>query len=217
MSLCFLIFNHLRMARANTLVIGITGTMTSGKGAIRYFLIDRGFKSIRHTRPILKEGLKRKLDMTNRQNWLDICVELRKRKGHEILAKQAEKKIKEGERYLVCPIRHPADITYLKKKYNALIFFIDAPFDKRYTRTFMKELGAGLSKEQFKQKDEFEHNPSGKDKEYLPNLNACKKLSDEIIINKGSLTKLNQDLQKILFKYKIPDIEDTGAYEDFEI
>jgi len=143
------------MARAKTLVIGITGTMTSGKGAIRYFLIDKGFKSIRHTRPVLQEGLKRKSDMSDRANWLKLTVELRKKKGFDVLARLASDKIKEGERFLVCPIRHPSDIKYLKEKYNALIIFVDSPFKSRYTRTFMKELGGGLTEEEFKKKDEF--------------------------------------------------------------
>jgi dephospho-CoA kinase len=205
------------MPRAKTLVIGITGTMTAGKAAIRYFLIDKGFKSIRHTRPILKEGLARKLDMSDRQHWLDIVIEMRKKRGMDVLAQLATEQIKEGERYLVCPLRHPADIKLLKKKYNALILFIDAPSKMRYTRTLMKELGSGLTEAQFIKKDKFEHNPTGADKKYLPNIAACKKLADEVLINDGSLTELNKKLETILRKYKIPELVDTGAYEDFEI
>lgn len=205
------------MPRAKTLVIGITGTMTSGKGAIRYFLINKGFKSIRHTRPILKEGLRRKADMSDRQNWLNISVEMRKKKSVGILARLASKQIKEGDRFLVCPIRHPADIKFLKEKYNALIIFVDSPIKSRYTRTFMKELGGGLTEEEFKKKDEFEHNPTGKDAKYLPNITACKKLADELITNDGSLTQLNKKLESILRKYKIPELLDKEVYEDFEI
>jgi len=205
------------MVKAKNIVIGITGTMTSGKAAIRYFLIDRGFISIRFTRPILNEGLKRKKDMTNRDNWLKILAEIRRKKGTDILSKMASKKIKENERYVVCPIRYPEDIKYFKKLYNALVIFIDAPFDTRYKRTLVKELGSNMSKDEFKKKDKFEASPTGKDKKYLPDMNGCRKLADEIIMNDGSLNKLNEKLEKILRKYKIPDLINTDSYDDFDI
>lgn len=205
------------MPRAQTLVIGVTGTMTSGKAAIRYFLVDRGFKSIRHTHSILREGLRLGKEMSKRENWVEVGVKMRKEKGIDILAQLSAKKIKEGERYVVCPLRHPADIKFLKEKYTALIIFVDAPFKTRYIRTLLKEQGAGLTEKDFKRKDEVENAPSGKDKKFLTNINACKKLADEIIMNDKGLSLLNQKLDAILRKYKIPDIEDTGAYEDFDI
>ncbi len=205
------------MVKAKNIVIGITGTMTSGKAAIQYFLVDRGFKSIRFTRPILKEGLKRKYDMTNRKNWLKILVGIRKENGIDVMARYAANKIKENERYVICPIRTPIDIKYLKKKYNALIIFIDAPFEVRYKRTFLKELGSNITKAEFRKKDDFENNPSGKNLKFLPNISECKKLADEIIINDGNLNELNEKLEKILRKYKIPNLIDTDSYDDFDI
>ncbi|MBN2015876.1 hypothetical protein JW766_03505 [Candidatus Dojkabacteria bacterium] len=205
------------MVKLNNIIIGITGTMTSGKGALQYFLVDRGFKAIRNTQPILDEGLKQKEDMSNRQNWLDILVDLRKKQGLGVLAKKASEQIQKDERYVICPIRHPADIKLLKEDYNALIIFVDAPFETRYRRTFLKEISAGMSKEEFKKKDDFEHSPDGADKEYLPNINECKKLSDEVIINDGSLNELNEKLERILRNHKIPDLEDTDSFDDFDM
>jgi dephospho-CoA kinase len=205
------------MVQAKNIIIGITGTMTSGKGALKYFLVHRGFKSIRNTSLILAEGLKKRVDMSNRDNWLDLVVELRKKQVMEVLSKESEKNIKENNRYVICPIRHPADIKYLKDKYNALIIFIDSPYKMRYRRTLLKGLGSGLKEGDFKKKDEFEYSPTSKDKKYLPNISKCKKLSDEIIINDKSLNDLNKKLERILRKYKIPAIEDTGAYEDFDM
>ncbi|MDD3647083.1 MAG: hypothetical protein PHS44_01090 [Candidatus Dojkabacteria bacterium] len=202
---------------AGTLVIAVTGTMTSGKAAVKYFLVDKGFQYIRHTDPILQEGLKRKLDMKDRQNWIDVLVDMRKKEGMDILSKKASKLITEGERYVICPIRHPAEIEYLKKKYDALVIFVEADFDTRYKRTFLKELGGGMTKEEFKAKDDQENNPKGPDREYLPNLSACKKLADIVIDNDGSLNDLNLKLTKFLEKRQITDIVDTGTFDDFEI
>ncbi len=205
------------MVQAQNIIIGITGTISAGKAALRYFLVDRGFKSIRLTRPIFEEGLKRKIDLSNRENWINLDIELRKKNGMNFLAKKATKRIKEKERYVICPIRHPTDIKYLKDNYNALIIFVDAPFKTRFKRTFLKELGGGLTEKEFKSKDDCENNPEGKDKKYSSNISACKKLSDEIIINNKSLNYLNQQLEKILRKYKIPDLVDTTTYEDFDM
>jgi dephospho-CoA kinase len=208
------------MVDAKRIIIGVTGTMTSGKGALQYFLVNRGFLYIRNTAPILDEGLKSKTDMKDRENWLKILVELRKKEGLEVLTKRAEKKMSEDEesdRFVVCPIRHPADITYLKKKYNALIIFIDAPFKLRYRRTLIKELGSGLTEEEFKKKDDFEKNPTGENAGYLPNIEECRKLADEVITNDKTLNDLNDSLDKVLRKHNIPDFVDSEAFEDVDI
>lgn len=202
------------MVQSNKLVIVITGTMTSGKGALSFFLINRGFKFIRHTQPILDYGLKRKLDMSNRTNWIKSSIEMKKTKGMDILSKLTSKEITEGERYVVSPVRYPSDIKYYKEHYNALILYIDSPFKDRYKRTLMKEIQKPISMAEFKLKDSEEWDPAGKDSEFKPNIKACKRLSDEIIINDKSLNELNTKLEKILRKYKIPDIEDTESYED---
>ena len=69
------------MVKSNTPVIIITGPMSSGKGALNFFLINRGFFFIRHTKPIFERGLKENLDMNDRKNWLDIVVRMRKKMG----------------------------------------------------------------------------------------------------------------------------------------
>lgn len=190
--------------------------MTSGKDAVRYFLVSRGFNSIRLTAPILKEGLKKKYDMSDRKNWLLLLKALRKKEDLDTLARKAAKKIKDDKRYVICPIRHPADMKYLKENYRTIIIFVDAPYKTRYRRTFLKELGAKLSESEFKEKDRKEHKPTGDDKEYLPNMSECKKLSDEIIVNDSSLNELNVKLERIMRKYKIAEIEDKGYLEGFD-
>jgi hypothetical protein len=81
----------------------------------------------------------------------------------------------------------------------------------------LKELGSKLSESEFKEKDIKEHKPTGDDKEYLPNMNECKKLSDEIIINDSTLNELNVKLERIMRKYKIAEIEDKGYLEGFDV
>ena len=202
---------------SSKLVILITGTMTAGKAALKYFLVDKGFKYIRHTDPILQEGLSKKIDMKKRENWIKVLVDMRKRDGNEVLSKLADEKVKDGDRFVICPIRHPEDIKYFKKRYNTIIIFIDAPFDIRYKRTFLKEMGSTLTKEEFKKKDDKENNPNGIYKEYLPNINECRKLADHIINNDSSLNDLNKDLEDFLRSKGITALIDTGAYDDFEM
>lgn len=191
--------------------------MTSGKGAVRYFLIDKGFKSIRHTKPLLDEALKKGIDVKDKNKWVRLATELREEKEIDFLAKKSAEQIEENERYVICPLRHPADIKYLKDKYDAIILYIDAPFDTRYKRTLMKEFETGLTIEEFKKRDEQENSPTGDDKKYKININECKKLADEIVMNDGSINDLYQRLEDILRKYQIPSIEDRGQYEDFDM
>lgn len=205
------------MNRAKTLVICITGTMTSGKDALRFFLTNYGFKSIRHTSPIFEFGEKNGFDMTKRENWIKADILIRKKNGLDGLAKIVSKEIKEGERYIICPVRHPADIKYFKEKFNAIVFYIDAPFDLRYRRTMLKELGSNLTKDEFKKKDDEEMFPTGKDKKFKTNILECKKYADEIINNDSTLNQLNENVVNLMRKYKIPVSEDMGVYEDFEV
>lgn len=205
------------MARAKTLIVGITGPMTSGKGAVRYFFIDKGFKSIRHTKPLLDEAAKRKVDVKDKEKWINLATELRKEKGLDVLAKLSEEQIEEDERYVVCPLRHPADIKYLKEKYDAIIIYVDAPFDTRYKRTLMKEFDAGLTEEDFKRRDDEENSPTGPDAKYKININECKNLADEYIMNDGPINELYKKLEDIMRKYSIPEMQDTGQYEDFDM
>ncbi len=203
--------------RTKTLIIVISGTMTSGKGAVQYFLSSKGFKSIRFTRPVLHEGLKRQLNMTEKKNWEKITIEMRKKHGKDILARMASKLIKPGERYVICPVRYSVDIQYLKEKYNPIVIFVDAPFEKRYRRTFLKDPSINLSLDDFKKIDQNEKYPKDPDREYKSNIEECRKLKDVEINNDGTLNDLNAKLETILRKYNISEVKDDGVYEDFEM
>lgn len=199
------------------IVICITGTMASGKGAVQYFLINKGFKHIRITDPIFEEMKLKKLSPNERKNWVNIDKEMRKKSGKDALAQIASKKIEQGERYVVCPIRHPEDIKYMKKNYKAKVIFVDAPIEDRFKRTYYKEVPSSMTLEEFKKRDDAENNPSGEEKEFLTNINECKKLSDFIIENKGTLNQLNNEVDKIMRSIGIPDTQDESIYEDFEM
>ncbi len=205
------------MSNTKPLVIGLTGTMTSGKGAVQYFLVDRGFTYIRHTEPIFSKGEEKGLDMSDRKNWIKIAVEMRKEKGKEVFAKMAADRIKQDDRYVIAPLRYSEDIKYLKDKFDAIILYIDAPLETRYKRTFLSEKGIGMTKDEFMKRNDFECNPTGDDKELLPNVSKCKDLADEIVINDGSLNELNEKLEKIFRKYKIANVEDKGYQEGFDV
>ncbi len=191
--------------------------MTSGKGAVRYFFIDKGFKSIRHTKPLLDEAMKRKIDVKDKERWLNLSTEMRREQGLDILSKISAEQIEEDERYVVCPLRHPADIKFFKEQYDALIIYVDAPFDTRYKRTLMKDFDTVLTEEEFKRKDEEENDPTGPDAKYKANINACKELSDEYVMNDGSINDLYKKLEDIMRKHSIPEMHDTGQYEDFDM
>jgi len=205
------------MIQIKNIIICITGTMTSGKAALKYFLVDRGFKAIRHSQLLVQEGKKLGYDMTNKNNSSKVSVLLRKKYGLDILSKTSATEIRNQERYVICPIRYSRDLKFFKDRYNALIIFTDAPFEIRYRRTKLKNIEEKLTIKEFKKIDNFEQDPTGKDKKYLPDINSCRKLSDEIIINNKSLDYMNQKLEKILRKYRIPDLEDTDTYEDFDV
>lgn len=205
------------MSLPKTIVILMTGPIASGKGAAKYFLVNKGFTHIRLTDPIIDEIEKKNLDPTDRSNWLKIVVDMRKKEGKDALAKKASEKIEEGGKYVIDPVRYPEDIEYFKKKYNAFVFYIDAPYDVRYKRTYYNPSGYGMSKEEFKKRDERETNPTGPEADYLPNIAKCKEMADFEVQNDGNLDHLSERLEELMQKLNIPMFQDEFYTEGVDM
>lgn len=205
------------MALPKTIVILMTGPIASGKGAAKYYLVNKGFSHIRLTDPIIDEIEQQRLDPTERENWLKVAVDMRKKNGKSVLAEMASKRIKDGGKYVIDPLRYPEDIKFFKENYDAFTFFIDAPPEVRYKRTYYNPNGYGISKEEFKRRDDREMNPSGKDKEFLPNINECKELSDFVVENDGNLDHLNERLDGLMQKLNIPLYQDEFYTEGVDM
>lgn len=115
-------------------VIGITGTIASGKDVVAKILKDKGCHVISLGEIIREELNKRGLPIT-RKNQQDLGNELRQDYGGHILAERALKKFQSYSTPLVINgIRNLDEIKYLKENSKFYLIGIDAPLELRWER-----------------------------------------------------------------------------------
>lgn len=126
------------------LVIGITGTIASGKDVVARILKDKGFQII-SLGEVIREELKSKGVEINRKNQQDLGNELRREFGGQVLAERALKKFKSYDAPLVINgIRNLDEIKYLKENSDFKLVGVDAPLETRWMRVQARNRDADL-------------------------------------------------------------------------
>lgn len=126
------------------LVIGISGTITSGKGTVARILKDQGLHLITLSEIIRDELHKMNMEPT-RKNLQDTGNSLRKEFGGQILAQRALQKYKSYESPLIIDgIRNLDEINFLKKNSTFHLIGVDAPFEMRWERLKLRNRDSDL-------------------------------------------------------------------------
>ena len=182
------------------MIIGLVGTISSGKDTVAGILSKRLNYPIFSFSDILAEELKkRKLELT-RKNFQDIGDELRKKYGSHILSKMILER-SPGDNIIMNGFRNPEEINYIKKLKGKkfILIAIDAPPKLRFERMLKRGRAADL-----KTFDEFlerEKRDMGEKKlEYGQNVKKCIEMKDYLIINDGSLQELEKKIDDLLKK-----------------
>jgi dephospho-CoA kinase len=116
------------------LVIGISGTICSGKDIVAGMLKERGFQLISLGEVVRGELKERGMDVT-RKNQQDIGNQLRSEYGGQILAERALKKFQSYDSPLIINgIRNLEEVDFLKGHSEFFLIGIDAPFEVRWER-----------------------------------------------------------------------------------
>ncbi len=176
------------------MIIGLTGTMASGKGEVVKHLKNKGFEHYVYS-DILKEIAKQRNIEPTRANLQKLGTDIKKEtKNLGILSKNILKKIK-TDKAIVDGIRNPDEIIELRKKREVYIIGINASPKLRFQR-LKKRNRAGDPKTftEFKKLDNLENRGKTKGQQ----INKCLKMADFTIINNGSLEKLQKETAKIL-------------------
>lgn len=186
------------------MIIGITGFLASGKGAVSDILKEKGFIIYSCSDEIRDFCKKKNIELT-RDNLQKIGNDLRKEHGPDYLSKRiVEKIILNGldKNYVVESIRTLGEIEELKKLPNFTLVFIDADSKIRYKR----------AKERLKEKehiDSYEDFMASENKElssndlFSQNLLGCKKKAAFIINNDRTLEDLKKETEDTLLKIQI--------------
>jgi dephospho-CoA kinase len=173
-------------------VIGILGTIGSGKGTIANFLKNFGYKKINMGNLVRAEAKKRKIKPT-RENLHNLQLKLRKNNPYYFIDKVIAKIEKsKHKRWVVDGLRNPEDAEKLKKIFKAKIIFVDAPVKLRWERVKKRRRG-GEAKISLKKFIEIE-----KKENKMFKFNLTKKYADFKIVNDSTKEELYRKVMKII-------------------
>jgi dephospho-CoA kinase len=180
--------------RIKNMIIGLSGTNSSGKDTVAEYLADLGF-TIVSLSDILREEMQKRQIKIERESLIETANVLEKEWGKGALAKKAVEEYGQKQKLVISSIRKPAEVDYLKRLEGFRLVFVDAPIEMRFMRVVKRgrEGEDKLSFEEFKRQEEIEM--SGKSSQ---RLDYCKEKADIILTNDGTLEELIEKVDAII-------------------
>jgi dephospho-CoA kinase len=183
------------------IVIGITGTIGSGKGTIVKYLADKyGFKHYSARKLIAEEALRRGLP-DDRDSLVKVAISLRKEFAPSYLAEQLYDRAKlQNQNAVIESVRNVAEVTALRNKPDKFyLIAIDADPQIRFNRISQRKSSTdNISFEKFLADEKREMaNPDPA----AMNISKCIDLADAHITNNDDLASLEHQIDEIMKLY----------------
>ncbi|HLF53607.1 MAG TPA: AAA family ATPase [Candidatus Nanoarchaeia archaeon] len=115
------------------MIIGVTGSIASGKSVLIEKLIEKGFIYHKISEEVREEAKKLGI-LIERKPLQDLGNAMREKYGNGYWAERLLPKIESGENHVVDGIRNPGEIDVLKKLKNFILIGVDAPIEQRFDR-----------------------------------------------------------------------------------
>lgn len=178
-------------------VIGITGTIGAGKGAVVDYLVgSKGFKHFSVREYLVKEIQKRGMEV-NRNSMVIVANDLRKTFSPSYLIEQLYKEaISSGYDCVIESIRTPGEVNSLRKVEHFILLAIDADRETRYKRIVCR--GSETDNIDFNTFVENENREMNSDDENKQNIRKCIEMADLIIYNDGTLEELHSKIDSLI-------------------
>ncbi len=177
------------------MIIGLTGTIASGKSTVAEILKKKGFEHFTYSDILRIEAKKRGIEQM-RENLQKLGTEIKQQKGNGILSKLILENAK-SKNVIADGIRTVDEIIELKKAKNSIVIGIDAPQKMRFERLMSRaRSGDPMTFEKFVEIDNNENLGVRKGQE----INNCLNHVDYLIINDSSVEELGNKLDKIIRK-----------------
>lgn len=180
-------------------VIGLTGSLSSGKGVIAKYLKDQDF----HHQVLsdrIRDEIRSRGQKITRTHLQDVGNELREKCGGAVLAERtAQILFGINGNIVIDGVRNPDELFFLKDKFKATIIGVDAPKDKRLEWYLVRarERGEdGTTIDDFKKHDDRDFGIG--EPGFGQQVNKCLDLADVILWNKGTTTELCHELRQYL-------------------
>lgn len=178
------------------LVIGLTGTIGSGKGTVVDYLVkEQGFIHY-SVRNYLTEIIKKKGLPVNRDSMVSVANDLRAKYSPSYLAEQLfERAFNQDKPAIIESLRTPGEIEALRNKGNFYLIAVDADVRIRYERISNRNSSTdNVGFQEFVENEQREMTTTDPAKQ---NLSKCIELADFRIDNSGSLKELNSQISII--------------------
>jgi len=178
------------------MIIGIVGTNGSGKGSVVDYLKEIGFIHY-SVRAFIENLLEKEGIFPSRRNLIMKGNELRKQKGADYIIKEIyNKSASETSDIVIESIRCLAEITFLKKKKDVLIFGVDANTKLRFSRIKKRNSNTDhISYDSFIKEEMLELSNVS---EFKQNILGCISKADYVFYNNGTKEELNYQLDKVI-------------------
>jgi dephospho-CoA kinase len=184
-------------------IIGITGTIGSGKGEVVEYLKQKEFVHFSARAFILEEVRKRGLEPT-RAHVFVVANDLRRMHGASYIIQSLYKKAVEGELDSVIEsIRAVGELDFLRAQKNFTLIAVDADPKIRYERTVKR--GSELDHVTFEKFMENERNEMKSVNPHELDIDICMKRADVTLMNNGTKEELYKEVEKVLQKIQAPN------------
>lgn len=174
------------------MIIGLTGSMGSGKGEVVKILEKVGFRYITLSQMVREEARKRGVP-EEREQLMEVGNSMRAADGNGVLAKAALQKINESghDKWVVDGIRNPAEVDELKKNPDAHVVGLHADRKLLIERILKRNRDSDPnSHEEILHKIEREWGKG--ETEEGQQMEQCVQKADIIIENEGTLEELDK-------------------------
>lgn len=177
------------------MIIGVTGFFAAGKDTVAEILIKKGFEHVSLSDMIRRELHERGEEITI-PNLRRVGNALREQHGPGILGERAAEALADADKAVVTSIRHPAEVSALRRKDHFTMVFVDAPVELRFERSRERSRpGDPETLEAFKQQEEQQMVSADKNAQ---NLSACREMADRVIVNDGSYDDLARKIDELV-------------------
>lgn len=179
------------------IILGITGTLGAGKGAMVEYLKERyGFAHYSARDFLIQEIEKRGLPV-NRDSMVLVGNDLRATYHPGFIAEElAKEAVRENHNAVIESIRTLGEIAVLKQQPNFYLLAIDADQLLRFERIKSRASATDdVSFDKFKADEEREMFTTDPNKQ---NLTACLAVADFRVMNNGNLADLHRELDIII-------------------
>lgn len=191
----------------NNAIIGLSGTIGSGKDTLAEYLADNyGYLHI-STGDMVREEAMRREGSIERPILKKVATALREEGGGGVLAKLALEKYHGNKDakingVIVTGIRSLGEAEAIKAA-TGILMFVDVPVEERYRRIVarLRDSEARISFEEFKARDDLERYAGSRDADH--NLNGIEAMADVLLENTITLDEfLEKACQKLQLKHR---------------